>query len=352
MMQPGKIEMLGDEDSGAADWIPTFRTRPPEKPFFLWLAAVDPHRDYRQGILEQPHRLEEVLVPPYLPDTPEVRKDLALYYDEITRLDGSVGKVMAELDRQGQRDNTLVLFLSDNGRPFPRAKTTLYDSGIKTPLIARWPKVIRSGGAAGGLVSTVDIAPTILELAGIAIAPSIQGKSFAPLLRDSQARIRDAIFAEKNWHDYDDRARAVRTERYKYIRNDYPELPLTPPADAGRSITAVTMRRLRGAGKLTPEQAVIYRKPRPAEELYDVQQDPHEFRNLAADPKHAAILEALRKRLAEWEKETNDLRPKIRTPDEFDRETGMPLPDRPKTRPPKKTFFDPKTTGHPSSSVF
>jgi len=339
MLQPGKLEMLGADDSGAAAWIPTFRGRPRDKPFFLWLAAVDPHRDYREGILTQPHRPEDAVVPPYLPDTPEVRKDLALYYDEITRLDGNVGRVLEELDRQGQRDNTLILFLSDNGRPFPRAKTTVYDSGIKTPLIIRWPKGIKAGGIAGGLVSTVDIAPTILELAGVTIAPSIQGRSFVPLLRDPQARIRDAIFAEKNWHDYEDRARAVRTERYKYIRNDYPDLPLTPPADAGRSISAAIMRRLRDEGKLTPEQAAIYRTPRPAEELYDIQEDPHEFRNLAADPRCAPILDSLRKKLAEWERETDDRRPKIRTPDEFDRETGRPLPNRPKTRPGKMTFF-------------
>ena len=124
--------------------MPVLRDRPRDKPFFLWLAALDPHRDYEPGPIPEPHRPEDVVVPPYLPDVPEVRKDLALYYDEIGRLDHYVGEVLAELDRQGIAGETLVLFLSDNGRPFPRCKTTLYDSGIRTPLIVRWPGHIRT----------------------------------------------------------------------------------------------------------------------------------------------------------------------------------------------------------------
>jgi N-sulfoglucosamine sulfohydrolase len=163
---PKTGKMLAKDDSGAAGWLPVMQQRPKDKPFFLWFAALDPHRDYVENIIPNPHKPSDVVVPPYLPDTPEVRHELALYYDEITRLDDYVGKVLAELERQGVANNTLVLFMSDNGRPFPRAKTTLYDSGIRTPLIARWPKTIRRGGVASGLVSSVDIAPTLLQLAG------------------------------------------------------------------------------------------------------------------------------------------------------------------------------------------
>lgn len=335
MMQKGSLSMMADEDSGSAEWIPTMRGRPPDRPFLLWLAASDPHRDYKEGIIPNPHKPADVVVPPYLPDTPIVRKDLALYYDEIARLDDSVGKVRAELERQGVANDTLILFLSDNGRPFPRAKTTVYDSGIRTPLIARWPARIKSGGSAPGVVSTVDIGPTILELAGVPIPPSAQGKSFAAMLDNPQARIRDAVFAEKNWHDYEDRSRAVRTERYKYIRNDYPDLPSTPPADGWRSITADEIRRLRAAGKLTPAQSAIFRAPRPAEELYDIESDPDELVNLAEDPRMAETLAQLRQKLTQWRKETDDRMPSARTPDEFDRETGKPLPNNKRPRPGK-----------------
>ena len=112
----------GSIQSGCDQWVPVLRDRPRDKPFFLWLAAFDPHRDYQEGTIPRPHRPEDVVVPPYLPDLPEVRKDLALYYDEIARLDHYVGEVLAELERQGEAGNTIVLFLSDNGRPFPRVQ--------------------------------------------------------------------------------------------------------------------------------------------------------------------------------------------------------------------------------------
>lgn len=343
---PRTGKMLAKDDSGAAGWLPTLRQRPKDKPFFCWFAALDPHRDYVENSIPNPHRPADVIVPPYLPDTPEVRRELALYYDEIARLDGHIGSVMTELEQQGVADNTLILFISDNGRPFPRAKTTLYDSGIKTPLIARWPKKIRRGAVANGLVSSVDLAPTILQLSGLPIPPAVQGKSFATMLTNPGAKTRREIYAEKNWHDYEDRARAVRTERFKYIRNDYPDLPLTTSADSGRSPTMDAIRRLRDAGGLTPEQSRIFRTPRPTEELYDVIADPHEFKNLAADPRHAGTLAALREKLNQWGRETNDVVPPRRTPDEFDRETGQPLPNRTRPRPAKKEIFSPTgTTG-------
>ena len=235
----------GAVQSGCDQWVPVLRDRPQGKPFFLWLAAIDPHRDYERGTIAAPHRPEDVTVPPYLPDVPEVREDLARYYDEISRLDQHVGDVLAELDRQGIADHTVVLFLSDNGRPFPRCKTTLYDSGIGTPFIVRWPGRVRGGTRCGSLVSTIDIAPTVLRLAGIEPGPSVQGKDLSPLFGDSTAKVHDLIFAERNWHDYASHGRAVRSERFKYIKNGDSTRALTPPADAVRSPTFQAMRRLR-----------------------------------------------------------------------------------------------------------
>ncbi|SIO66093.1 Arylsulfatase A [Singulisphaera sp. GP187] len=328
-------EAAGDAASGCDQWVSTLRDRPRDKPFFLWLASFDPHRDYTAGAIAKPHRPEDVIIPPYLPDAPEVRKDLALYYDEIGRLDRFVGAVLAELERQEASEETLVLFLSDNGRPFPRCKTTLYESGIKTPWIVRWPGRIAAGSHCARLVSSVDIAPTILALAGTERPPSIQGQDVSVLFSDPQAKVRDFVFAEHNWHDYAAHARAVRSDRFKYIRNYDNTIPLTPPADAVRSPTYQVMRRMRDEGKLTPEQSVCFVRPRPTEELYDTEVDPNELHNLADDREQAPTLRQLREALTTWEAETDDRKAGPLNPDEFDRETGDPLPNRIRPRPGK-----------------
>lgn len=327
------IKAKGDQ-SGCADWLPTLQNRPKDKPFFLWLASLDPHRDYEENISSRPYRPEEVVVPTYLPDVPAVRKDLSLYYDEISRLDGFIGQVLAELDRQGVAENTLILFLSDNGRPFPRDKTTLYDGGIKTPFLVRWPKGVKPGGICASLVSSVDIAPTMLALAGVKKPVTIQGQDFSVLLRKPETKLREFIYGEDNWHDYSDRARAVRSERFKYVHNDYPELPNTPPADVVRSITYQAMQKLRDRGFLTEDKLACF-QTRAEEEFYDLANDPNELRNLAQDQRYASELRRHRAALAAWVKDTNDVLPSKRSPDEFDRENGQPLPNRVRPRPGK-----------------
>jgi arylsulfatase A-like enzyme len=189
------------------------------------------------------------------------------------------------------------------------------------------------------LVSSIDLAPTILELAGVAIPPTVQGKSFVPLFMNPRVKTRDVIYAEKNWHDYEDRVRALRTERFKYIRNDYADLAGTPSADAGRSPTMDALRRLHQAGKLTPLQARIFQPTRPAEELYDVVADPQEIKNLANDARYAKTLAELRAKLNQWGRDTNDVMSAKRTPDEFDRATGQPLPGRKLPRPSKREMW-------------
>lgn len=306
--------------------VETLRQRPRDQPFFFWFAFKDPHRPYRQGAIETPHSPADAVVPPFLPDTEKVRRDFAMYYDEIARMDGVIGEVLAELDRQGAAKETIVVFLSDNGRPFPRCKTTVYDSGIQTPLIVRWPGHVPPAAKTDALVSSIDIAATLCELAGIAIPESFQGKSFSHVLTDPQADHRQYVFAEHNWHDYTSRQRAVRTNRFKYIRDFYPDLPETPPADAVRSPTYREMQRLHQAGKLPPAQSAIFETPRPPEALYDLKSDPYELHNLAGDPEFADELAALRSRLEQWQQQTRDTPPQERRPDEFDRETGRRLP--------------------------
>ncbi|MFH5803169.1 sulfatase [Alienimonas sp. DA493] len=332
------LEMTaGKNPSGCADWVPVLENRPRNKPFFMWFAALDPHRDYAADTIPNPYDAADAVVPPFLPDVYGTRNDLANYMDEVTRLDGYVGDVLAELDRQGVAENTLVLFMSDNGRPFPRCKTTLYDSGVKTPLLARLPSVTPAGATCERLVSSVDVSATILDLCDAGPLKDGRGESFLPLLKNPNSEpIREFAFSEKNWHDYDASQRSVRTTAFKYIRNLAPELPNTPPADAVRSPTFRAMQNLRPS--LPPEQAAIF-TPGPAEELYDLREDPHELTNLAADPRHADVLTDLRTALDEWTEETADPRPPLRSPDEFDRETGNPKPPRQRPRPSKAEMF-------------
>ena len=308
--------------SGAEHWLEAVRNRPMDQPFFMWMAASDPHRGYSEDAIDNPHQADAAAVPPYLPDVQAVREDLANYYDEITRFDQNVGKVLEELERQGVEKNTVVMVISDNGRPFPRAKTTLYDSGIKTPLIVRWPGTIEPGSVSDSLVSTIDIAPTVLDLAGLEPLGSFQGRSFIETLRDPSAEIRDYAFAEHNWHDYKAYERAVRSPRWLYIRNWLPQLPQTPPADAVNSPTYDAMRRMFENGELTKEQAEIFTTPTPEEELYDTRNDPFQLNNLADDPAHAEKLEQMRQTLQDWRQRTNDEMAEELTPDIFDRETG------------------------------
>ncbi|MDB4584251.1 sulfatase [Draconibacterium sp.] len=326
-------------ESGCEDWVAILNSRDKNKPFFLWLAAVDPHRDYKSGIIQNPHSLDKIIVPPYIPDTKEVREDLALYYDEISRLDSFVGDFINELERQQLSENTLVLFISDNGRPFPRDKTTLYDGGIKTPWIVRWPGKAEFGSESNSLVSSVDIAPTFLKLAGVAEHNQFEGKDFSGILVNPKNKIRTSIYAEDHWHDFEDFSRAVRTEKYKYIRNFYPDLPNTPSADALRSPTFRTMQKLKNEGKLSQEQMTCFIAPRPKEELYDIESDPFERDNLAENAEFTEILDELREEMYRIRTETNDSIPSKRTPDEFDRETGQPNKYRIRPRPSKAEMW-------------
>lgn len=311
--------------SGCEKWVDALAERPMDKPFFLWLAAVDPHRGYQPNTIPEPHRPEDVVLPPYNPDLPGVREDFALYYDEIARMDGYIGNVLDELDRQGVADDTVILFMSDNGRPFPRAKTTLYDSGIRTPFIIRYPSVVAAGQQCDSIVSAVDIAPTFIELAGAPTLESAQGVSFAGTLVAPAFKVRDYAFAEHNWHDYSARERSVRSSQFLYIRNEYPDLAGTPPADAVRSPTYEAMIAAYENGDLSPEQSTTFVTPRPVESLYDIKSDPNSMKNLAGSVEYDDILTTMRTVLDTWKDDTADIAPEIRRPDEFDRTSGRRL---------------------------
>lgn len=305
--------------------FPEFLDARGDRPFFLWVGFSDPHRPYRKGTIDDPHDPDSVFVPPYLVDTPETRRDLALYYDEISRMDGQIGAFVEQLRSRDIRQNTLIIFLSDNGQPFPRAKGTLYDEGIRTPLIFSWPNGIETGATFEGLASVIDLAPTLLDLVGRTPPDHMQGQSILETLREpAAAEGRTYVFSERNWHDADEHMRSVRTDRYKLIRNAYTELPHGTPADIGNSPSWFSLLKRKEQDKLTHAQSRIFEVPRPAVELYDLQNDRWEVDNLADDPEHRSTAMDLARRLDEWIEETGDFPPTQRKrADHTDRVTGM-----------------------------
>lgn len=337
--------------SETATALPAFLDSAGARPFFLWVGFHQPHRPYRSGLIRQPHPPAEVILTPYLSDTPETRADLALYYDAIGSLDQTLGEMVKQLESRRLRDNTLIIFLSDNGAPFPREKGTLYDSGTRTPLIFSWPGVLQPGSVyRRGLVSTVDLMPTILEAAGAKPPQGIQGKSMLALLTAPESYPgRQYVFSERNWHDCDEHQRAVRTERYKLIRTDaYTELPLCTAADIGASPSFLALRVLARSGRLDSAQARLFEAPRARLELYDLAADPWELRNVADDPAYAGEVRRLAAVLQEWTEQSDDFPAWYRVRDDnTDRVTGVqagtriPPLNRPGVPPPSQRWGRP-----------
>ncbi|MBM82390.1 MAG: heparan N-sulfatase [Planctomycetaceae bacterium] len=335
--QPAPFDVVDRGNSkanhgGHANWVANVEKRPKDKPFFFWFAAYDAHRAWeadrewdaeRYGPMHDP---AEVAVPPFLSDDEETRQDLASYYNEICRFDYYIGQVVNTLKKQGDLENTLILVFADNGRPFPRAKTRLHDSGMRTALVAHYPKMIKQPGSlTDSLVSVIDIAPTVLELAGVDVAKSMQGVSMLPILRDSNATIRKYAFSEHNWHDYEAHGRSIRDGEFVLIRNFRPYMALQGPADSVRSPSHKKLQALRDAKKLTAAQADVFMTPRPAVSLFHTKSDPHQLKNLAKVAKYANVKERLQALLETWMDETGDSIPKNISADSFDRETGKRL---------------------------
>ena len=329
LVDPGRGPGNG---GGHATWVQTVEQRPRYKPFFGWFAAYDAHRDWdadKQWHAERygpPHDPKNVVVPPFLSDDPKTRQDLASYYNEVTRFDHYIGEVVAELKRQDELDNTLLFVLADNGRPFPRAKTRLHDSGMKTALVAHWPNGIKQAGSTSeSLVSVIDLAPTILKAASVEPPATMQGVSLQPLFETPGQSIRKFVFSEHNWHDYEAHGRSIRFGEWLLVRNFRPQLPWQGPADSVRSESHRQLKVLRDAGKLNAAQADVFLAPRPEVELYRVTSDPHQLSNLAGQAEYSAIEKHLTESLTTWMDVTGYSVPDEISLDSFDRETGNRL---------------------------
>ena len=262
---------------------------------------------------------DEVIVPPFLPDVPECRAELAQYYQSISRVDQGLGRLFEILKQTGQWDNTLVIFISDHGIAFPGAKTTVYEPGLRSPCIVRGPRVDSRGVVSDAMISWVDITPTILDFAGAKppAEPALHGRSFMPVLEQKDAGQKDVeqndadgwdeIYASHTFHEitmyYP--MRVVRGRRYKLIWNLAHPLPFPFASDLWVAPTWQAQYQ-QGPQASYGAKTVGNYLHRPQFELYDLKADPHEGHNLAGDPQHAELLERLKDELRNFQVRTAD----------------------------------------------
>ncbi|HYG74630.1 MAG TPA: sulfatase [Planctomycetota bacterium] len=314
---PGKTDFNFAVPADAFDSTKKWTDREAGKPFFAYINISETHESQirsdakryaentRRLKPEQRHDPAKMVLPPYYPDTPEVRKDIAHYYDLATAIDYTVGDVLEELEKRGEAQNTVVIFFGDHGWGMPRGKRWVYDSGIRVPLIVRWPGKIQPGSVREDLVSFIDLGATVLSLAGVERNPAMNGNVFL----GPAAQQRKYVYAHRDRMDETfDRIRAVRDNRFKYIRNFEPQLPYAQRiAYMDEMPTMKVWRQLNDEKKLSGAQALFFAPSKPREELYDLDADPHEINNIAALPEHSVKLQELSKALDAWIAESKDL---------------------------------------------
>ena len=330
---PGSLEAGGRARNPAGPRFDDFRAfhaaLPEGAPFCFWFGSTDPHRAYEQGSgLASGLRLDDVIVPDFLPDAPEVRSDILDYYFEIQRFDRQFGEIVAFLEERDQLDNTVVIVTSDNGMPFPRAKADLYDFSSRVPLAVRWPERVPPARVVTDLVSLVDVAPTILEAAGLRPLPEMTGRSFLDVLASgNQGRVdpaRDHVVLARERHTpwragrvgYP--MRAIRTDGHLYIRNLEPDRwPAGDPPIFGEvdpSPTKDFVREGEGTADFGQYFQAAFAK-RPPEELYDNALGASQMSNSAGSDSLATVQRSLAERLDEHLLATSDPRALGHPPD-------------------------------------
>lgn len=320
-----------DENGRTAHW----RNRPEGMPFLSIFNFMRSHESQVKGWEHEPLAVhpDSVDVPPYFPDTEIIRRDIARVYTNNTIMDMEVGMVLAQLEKDGLLDSTIIIFYSDHGGPLPRGKREIYDSGLKVPFIIRFPNKEFAGQVVNDLVSFVDIPPTLLSLAGIAVPAHMQGQAF---WGEQKTAPRRYVFAARDRMDeWFDCRRSVRDHRYRYVRNYRPDLPAYMDLEFRKQLnTMQELLRLRDQGKLNEDQMYYFRMTKAAEELYDLSADPFELHNLAADPALDTVLVRMRSAMDQWLERIDDKGVKYKT------EKGLCLsmwPDgtQPQTQTPK-----------------
>ena len=325
-----------DENSREAHW----RNRPEGMPFFSVFNFTVTHESQVWRRKDEPLTVdpEKVPVPPYYPDSPVIRKDIARHYSNIEVMDQQVGEVLNQLKEDGLADNTIVFFYSDHGDGLPRAKRWLYDSGIEAPMIIRFPDGRYAGEINDQLISFIDLAPTVLSLTGIPIPGYMHGQAF---LGNQSGNEREYIFAAKDRMDPAlDRARAVRDKRFKYILNYKPSKPFVQFIPYRDQMDLMQeLFRFKNEGKLDPVQEIWFSDQKPVEELYDTRNDPHEINNIADDPAYGNILVRMREKHFEWKEKYGDLGDLPE--EELVRILWPPLGEQPQTEAPEINILNP-----------
>ena len=272
-----------------------------KQPFFCQYQFYETHRPFH-ACKGHPVDRDAVQVPPDTVDHKDCREEWAQYFESINILDQKVGKVLADLKRDGLDQNTIVVFSGDNGPHLHRGKRFLYDLGIAMPLIIRSPAHFKPGTVIDELVTALDFAPTFISLAGGEVPSHMQGRVF---FGPAKQPAPEYIFGVRDRCDGDvDRIRSVRSKRYKYIRNFMPEVTCYESGFTNVDVTRLMAEQYE-SNELPPAQAAYF-KPKPAEELYDLKNDPWELNNLASSAEHEPLLETMRGELTKWMVETDD----------------------------------------------
>jgi len=293
-----------DESSNKAHW----KNRPEDKPFFAIFNFTVCHESGMWRNKEHPLKVDpdDVIVPPYYPDNELIRHEIARNYSNLYEMDSLAGLVIDELEAEGLLEKTVIFFYSDHGGPLPRQKREIYDTGLKVPMIIRFPNKQMAGEVVDELISFVDFAPTLLSLTHFQIPEHMQGQAF---LGEKQSPPRNYIYAARDRLDDEyDMVRGVRDKRFKYFKNYQPEKPYIMDIEYRMQMDLMQeLLRAHQAGELNNLQELWFAQSKPAEELYDLQNDPHELHNLAEDSEYENKLKELRQELSAWQNKYGDL---------------------------------------------
>lgn len=312
---------LGFKGSGKTDWNFTYTNKPfdskswsdlkTHQPFYAQINFKETHRDFKGAKKADPAKVE---IPPYYPDHPITRQDMAAYLDDASELDRKCGLILQQLEKDGLADNTIIIFFGDNGAAHVRAKQFCYEEGHHVPLLIRWPKNFpvpknfKPGTVDARFIEGIDLSATTLDIAGVKKPAKMQGRV---ILGDRTEPDRDFVVGSRDRCDMTAmRIRTVRDSRWRYIRNFTPEIPFLALNEYKEKQYPVwnLLKELHAQNKLTPAQSFLCQTRMPDEELYDLETDPHQINNLAKsdNPDAQAALKRLRSVLEKWIEDTND----------------------------------------------
>jgi len=289
---------------------------PDSAPFFLYFGFSQPHRPWDQARHPQRFDPAKLVLPPDFPDLPEVRRDYASFHASLCDLDYGFGLLMDTLEDRGLSDNTIVVFVGDNGDSLLRGKGTLHERGLHVPLIVRWPGVVEPGSVSGALVGAEDIAGTLLEALGLPVPEEMGSVSFLPALKGRDYEEREYVYGERGWHygpitrtDGLDLSRSISDRRYRFLYNVLPERRFVPVDMVDKDSWAAIVEAHQKGELSELHERLYFPERRPVFELYDLERDPYEFDNLSGKSEYEDVEKRLREALAQWMVRESDYLP-------------------------------------------